>query len=374
MEYRPELDGIRAYGMIAVLAFHANVQSTISAWMAVTTFFVLSGFLITTIVLTEWERKGRVSMRNFYIRRLARLYPALFVLLALGLFFYKDLGARENIGGYGQTAAAAGLYYQDFIWGFAHAEGGHLGHSWSLAVEMQFYLVWPPVLLWLLVKKQKLLPWILGLAALSYGLLAAQSQEIVGRAFAAGYYLPWSRAGELLLGCAVAVVLQHRPAPDPEATPSRRWVGWLILAGFGFVMLVGTGPKASIITHPRAIIWLVPFVAALAVALMFHLHRVRGRGVGRILAFTPIAWLGARSYAFYLFHYPIIHILKTHYPEINLFGFKYDVAVDGLNMFFTAGAISLVLAAISWKLVEHPAQQWGRRRIVALNARETAAA
>lgn len=343
MGYRPELDGIRAFAVLAVVAFHAGLKPATGGWLGVDIFFVLSGYLITLILLREHARTGAVSMRDFWVRRLLRLFPALVVALVLGAGFSSTLGDDRTFTGYLRTAAAAGLYVENFVWGLSDEQLGELGHTWSLAVEMQFYLVWPAVLVWLLVRRKRLLPWIVAGIAISYALYVLQSApapEGVLR-FPEAYYLPWTRAFELLLGALVAVRLQERPAAEP-GDEGRRWVGWAIGIGFGVLLLAAW--TDSIFVRPRAIVWESPAAALLTAALIVHLDRVGATGVGKLLAWKPIAWVGLVSYGVYLFHYPVIRVL----------GDKADVD-EAKVMFLLAVPITLAIAAASFYLVERPA-------------------
>lgn len=368
MEHRPELDGIRAFAVLAVIAFHAGLKPATGGWLGVDIFFVLSGYLITLILLREHARTGDVSLRGFWVRRLLRLYPALVVTLLAGLVFFKTLGDGGTFVGYLKTAAAAGFYVENFVWGYGDDELGRLGHTWSLAVEMQFYLVWPLVLIWLLRRRQNLVAWITGGIVISYGLFVLQSDAAppgVAR-FPEAYYLPWTRAFELLLGALVAVLLARRAraaTAHQHAGPGGHWIGWAIGLAFG-VVLLGAWTD-SIFMRPEAIVWESPAAALLTAALILHLDRVRTAGVGRLLAWRPAAWLGQVSYGVYLLHLPVIVVLA------DKAGFVRDSAgeIEAKAMFLVALPITLALAAISYYTVERPAlrlkDRWASRPQVA---------
>lgn len=342
MEHRPELDGIRAFAVLAVVAFHAGLKPATGGWLGVDIFFVLSGYLITLILLREHARKGVVSLRDFWVRRLLRLVPALLVTIVLGAIFFSTLGDRGTFTGYLRTAASAGLYVENFVWAFTDSQHGELAHTWSLAVEMQFYLVWPALLVWLLARGKRLTPWLVAGIVVSYVLFVLESGAAPkgAIAFADAYYLPWTRAFELLLGALVAVRLQQRPA-EPART-GRLWLGWLIGAAFG-VLLLGAWTD-SVFVRPSAIAWESPAAALLAAALIVHLDRVRTAGVGRLLAWAPLAWIGLVSYGVYLFHYPVIQVLKE----------QADIT-EAKVMFLVALPLTLAIAAASFYLVERPA-------------------
>jgi peptidoglycan/LPS O-acetylase OafA/YrhL len=346
MEYRPELDGIRAFAVLAVIAFHAGLKPATGGWLGVDIFFVLSGFLITTVLLREHDGTGRVRLRAFWIRRLLRLYPALLAMLVLGAFFFPTLGDGGTFVGYLRSAAASGLYVENLFWGLGGNELGRLGHTWSLAVEMQFYLVWPLLLASLLGRRARMVPWLVGGIVLSYVLFVVQSAPEAAR-FPQAYYLPWTRAFELLLGALVAVVLSSRPVRDAGAAVTRRWTGWAIGVAFGVVLLAAW--TDSIYVDQRAIIWESPAAAVLTVALLLHLDRVRTTGVGALLAWRPLVWVGKVSYAAYLFHYPVIAVLLDRTDLVS----KAVLAI--------ALPVTLGLAALSWHFVERPALRLKRR-------------
>lgn len=341
MEYRPELDGIRAVAVLAVLSFHSYFLLALCSggWLGVDVFFVLSGYLITAILLAEHRRRGHLDLGSFFARRLRRLYPALLVALVIGALFFRTLGDGGTFAGYLRTAGAAGLYVENFVWGLGGHELGRFGHTWSLAVEMQFYLVWPPVLGWMLTRKLRLAGWIAGAIGISYVLLVLESGRQTA-SFPLAYYLPWTRAFELLLGALVAVTLVRRHDNSDHSGPPRRWTGWLILGALGFVFLLGA--TYPILVQPRVIIWQSPATALLVAVLLVHLDGVRTSGVGALLAWGPLAWLGRISYGVYLFHYPVLMVLRAH-------GITH--ASKG---FLLGGAISIALAAASYYAVEQP--------------------
>ena len=339
MKYRPELDGIRAFAVLAVIAFHSALKPATGGWLGVDIFFVLSGYLITTVLLREHDRSGSVSLRDFWVRRLLRLYPALLVMLVLGAFFYSTLGDGGTFFGYLKTAAGSGLYVENFLWGLGGSELGHLGHTWSLAVEMQFYLVWPLVVAWLLHRRSRATVWVVGGILVSYALFVLQSAPEADR-FPMAYYLPWTRAFELLLGALVALVLVSRPERDPEAAV-RRWTGWVVGGAFGVLLLAGW--TFSIYTDQRSIIWESPAAALLTVALIVHLNNVRTTGVGALLSWAPLVWIGKVSYGAYLFHYPVIMVLMDR------------TDLGSRLLFVVATVITLAISALSWQYVERPA-------------------
>jgi peptidoglycan/LPS O-acetylase OafA/YrhL len=209
--YRPELDGIRALAVFAVFASHVGWGRMVGGWIGVGIFFVLSGYLITSILMVEWQRTGAIALRSFYLKRLLRLYPALLVMLVGCALFAPVFGNGGTAKGYLFSAAATGLYFQDFIAGITGSAHGAFLHTWSLAVEEQFYMFWPPALILILRKRASVLVWALAGTAVSWILLLFTTRGRAGTV-PATYALPHTRAGELLLGCALAAWLARDPS------------------------------------------------------------------------------------------------------------------------------------------------------------------
>lgn len=361
MNYRPELDGIRAVAVMAVVGFHSYVQVAQGGWLGVDIFFVLSGYLITTILLGEQQRSGAVRLGRFYLRRLLRLYPALVVALVLGACFYgvlgdggatfhedrADLNGNASFPDYLRTAGAAASYLENFLFAFGGREFGLFGHTWSLAVEMQFYLIWPPLLVWLLARRSNLVPWVIGGIALSYALMVLQSTPEPW-ALPNAYYLPWTRAWELLIGALVAVLAARSPERQASLL-AKRWVGWSIVAGLGIVILLGS--TYSILLIDYVLLWEAPIAVVLTALLIAHLNAVRTTGAGAVLAWKPLVWIGKLSYGIYLIHYPTLWVLRDHGTTSE----------HATMTFVLAMSISTAVAAASYYAVEQPALKIKRR-------------
>jgi len=145
---RDELDGLRAVAVLLVIVFHASNQQFVGGWIGVDIFFVLSGFLITGILTTEFERSGTISFGTFYLKRILRLAPALIVLLAVSLLAGLLLGSRDRWSDHIGAILASLFYVMNWVRAFQLPYEGHVSHVWSLAIEEQFYIVWPAIL-WL---------------------------------------------------------------------------------------------------------------------------------------------------------------------------------------------------------------------------------
>lgn len=365
MTYRPELDGIRAVAVVAVVAFHSYVQLAQGGWLGVDIFFVLSGYLITAILLAEHARTGSVRLGSFFVRRLLRLYPALVVVLVLGAFFYPVLGGEGaevdeagtftltgdgTFADYLGTAGQVASYVENLTLAFGSHTLDCLGHTWSLAVEMQFYLVWPPVLVWLLARRANLVLWTCVGIAVSYGLMVLESRPEY-LALPDAYYVPWARAWELLAGALVAILAARSTPPTGDRVPlvARRWFGWSVVAALGVLIVVAA--SFSILLVDYVLLWEAPLAVGLTALLIAHLNAVRTTGPGAVLAWAPLVWIGKLSYGIYLFHYPLLWVLRDR-------GISEDHAT---YVFAVAMALSTALAAASYYLVEQPALRLRKR-------------
>jgi peptidoglycan/LPS O-acetylase OafA/YrhL len=325
---------LRALAVLGVFASHVGYSRLVGGWIGVGVFFVLSGYLITSILSAEWARTGAVSLRRFYLRRLLRLYPALLLMLALCAFFTPIFGDGGTAAGYLRTAAATGLYYQDFIVGITGSAHGGFVHTWSLAVEEQFYLIWPPVLIFLLRRGRSVFGWALAGTALSWALLALTTQARPGLA-PATYALPHTRGGELLLGCAVAVWLNRNPAVlrHPLLT---RWAA--PAAALGLLALSLIAGQAGLSA------WMPLQIAAaalLSAVLIIGLVSDDTGLISRLLSCRPLVWLGGISYGVYLFHLPVMEAL-AHLP------------IPWSAQILLAFAITLAIAGLSYRYLEKP--------------------
>jgi peptidoglycan/LPS O-acetylase OafA/YrhL len=281
MKHRPELDGLRGIAILVVLGAHTGVPgfSEGGGGAGVTLFFVLSGYLITGLLLAERTRNGRVDLRAFYIRRALRLFPALaavlIVVAALALAGLMPQAAREGVD-YRIVLLGVVCYVANWV-AVAGQSIGMLGHTWSLAVEEQFYILWPTLLLaGLRLGRQRLALIVLLLIFLDtpYRLLL----DLNG-GFMHVFVGTDTRGDALLFGCVLAIL-------------ETRWhvaVGWLGLVGvFALAALWPADPGlgAQILFIPAAAI-----VSTLAVA-----------GCPTILAWRPLAFVGRISYGLYLWH------------------------------------------------------------------------
>lgn len=349
--YVPALDGLRALAVGAVVAYHLGFGWARGGYFGVDIFFVLSGYLITDGLLTGWRSGHAVDLKRFWIARARRLLPALAVLLvvvaaAATAFARGSLGALR-----GDTLAA--LTYTSNWWqvsrqhSYFAATGSvsPLQHLWSLAVEEQFYLVWP-ILLGLALRwlPRRLLVRLILLAAVASAVVMAVLYRVDADPTRV-YVGTDTHATALLIGAALAFGWPLA-APAPSLTaPGRR-----VLAVLGALALLGLAGAVYLMHGQGAVVFsggfsLVAIGAAVLIAAAVH-PRLR---LGRLLGVAPLRWLGSRSYGIYLWHYPVIALARS------AAGTRASTLVAQL----AEAALAVGLAALSWRFVERPVQAIG---------------
>lgn len=342
MNYRREIDGIRALAVIPVILFHAGFSLFSGGYVGVDVFFVISGYLITGIVMTEVAR-GTFSIADFYERRIRRIFPALFlvVVVCVPVAFWVLLPA--DLKEFSQSLIAVATFSSNvFFWsqsGYFHgaAELKPLLHTWSLSVEEQFYVFFPLslLLMWRWGRK-----WVVTiLLALAVTSLALAEWGVLNKPIAAFFLLP-TRAWELLLGSLVAFYLADESRQQLSLTQSN------VLASTGFIAVAyavfGFDAKT---TFPG----LHALVPTLGTAMMIISARPE-TWVGRLLCQPAMVTVGLTSYSAYLWHQPLFsfarHLGLTDSATVTL------VAL---------AALSLALGYLSWRYVETP---FRRNRVV----------
>jgi peptidoglycan/LPS O-acetylase OafA/YrhL len=295
LQYQPSLDGLRAIAVGAVVLFHTWPALFPGGWAGVDLFFVLSGYLITQILVRELEATGAISLKRFYIRRALRLMPALAVLILAFLAF--SAVAENDLRRAGLDALIAATYLTNWARAFGWGASA-IGHTWSLAIEEQFYLVWPLLLIFLMrLSRPRLIVSLLLLAAIGWRLTLYAGGASVPRIYN-GFD---THADPLLIGCLLALA--------PRALAGR-------FAALALLLLA-------------ALVLLMDFKSAFAQTFGFALVGATGAWLiaaasaegwlKSALSWAPLVFLGKISYGIYLWHFPIIDIGRGHVPEALLF-------------------------------------------------------
>lgn len=298
--YRPALDGVRAFAVLIVMAHHADVPFFKGGSFGVDIFFVLSGFLITSLLLQEWNQTSAISFRKFYLRRALRLLPALFVfLLSIEAFSLVEL--RGNRLGEIQKAILAVLFYVSNWFTIHRPYGlGPLSHAWSLSVEEQFYFLWPPALFTLLYFRPRMSRMVAVIACLCVVFAIHRAQLWTGPALEWRiYYGLDTRIDQLLAGCALAAAFS---AGWGRLRPLRQVVRYSYLPCLVFIFYLVARP------FPYRILFTIGWpVLELSLAIViFRLIAWDHTILHQLLAFPPVVWIGRLSYGLYLWHFPII--------------------------------------------------------------------
>jgi len=370
LRYLPGLDGLRGISVLAVMVFHHYfIFGTQRGWMpggflGVEVFFVVSGYLITSLLLAERREHGRISLEHFWIRRARRLLPALFTLIgvvvAFTLLFLPDGIATLK----GDVVAA--LTYTSNWWQIAahrsyFVAAGRpelLKHLWSLAIEEQFYLCWPPLLilgLRRLGRHRMLLAMYITVAA-STILLAVISLHSINFA----YYATFTRLSGLMLGGVMAFSfapyrIRNVPGRGVRLALDAAGAGGLLvlIASFGGLhWLTGfhgySFPEANTGHIDRSVFFGGFLVVDIATLLVIAAAVHPASDVGRLLGWRPLQWTGLRSYSLYLWHYPIFCITR---PRVDFRNFGH---LHGWPVFVLRFGLSFVAAEMSYRFVETP--------------------
>jgi peptidoglycan/LPS O-acetylase OafA/YrhL len=309
--HRPELDGLRAVAVLAVMLLHLPVFGShrlTGGFLGVDLFFVLSGFLITSLLLEEWRRGGSISLRRFYARRALRLLPAL-VAVVLACSAYGALwGPRDERKLLWRAGLAALGFATNWLILWDHAQiGKPLSHTWSLSLEEHFYLIWPVLLLWLLSRRvrPRLLAGLIALGVTAVGVYRHLLCLDLGNVYHALACLD-ARGDGLLAGCLVGVLSSFGMLPRGGRGRALLQAAALASAGFtAYLMVCGA---AWILELFRGLFTVV--AAAFAVVLAALLSRPP-RLVRDALSLPPLAWVGRLSYGLYLWHIPVAAVLSA---------------------------------------------------------------
>jgi peptidoglycan/LPS O-acetylase OafA/YrhL len=347
----PALDGTRAVACVAVLGVHLGVLP--GGYLGVDVFFVLSGFLITTLLLAEHDRAGRIHLRWFWARRALRIGPALGCVFVVALLLAWLLATTAGPGRtLGSDTIASAPWTAGFAANWAYATGlihtgGMLLPAWSLAIEEQFYLAWPLMLAWLLRRQVNRARTALVLAGLAAAVMAYRAEVLAaGWGLDRAYDGTDTRCDGLLAGCALAFWVATQPRVSRRLAGAGAWLGAAALA-----VLFGTGSQPGIA-------WQIP--AGVAAATLIIAAVVTGTLPGpltRLLASKPAAWTGKRSYGLYLWQFVVLKAVGAGWMRWG----RHLPAAVSLGLLFAAVAGCFAVAALSYRLVESPALRAARR-------------
>lgn len=349
--YRPALDGLRAVAVIAVLFFHARFSWAKGGFLGVSTFFTLSGFLITTLLISEHHRSGGISLRSFWTRRFRRLLPAAWMTLA-GVVGASAFGVWNDDQMRALRGDVPSAFLQLINWHFVaggrsygdqFAAPSPLEHFWSLAIEEQFYVVFPLVAL-LALRWAKGRRWPL---AAAMGVMAVMSAIVsgltAGGSTGRAYFGTDTRLMELCIGVILATVLSGR-----FTAVTQRARSWLVLPGLFAVVVTGWSWTHFTVESRSLYPWGLLMTAACSAALITA--ALQPGLISSALSVAPMRWIGRLSYGIYLIHWPVFLWLTPTRTDLGAW-----------PLFVLRMAVTLVLAMASNRLVEDPIRR--RRRL-----------
>jgi peptidoglycan/LPS O-acetylase OafA/YrhL len=347
--YLPGVDGLRALAVAAVILYHQDFGWARGGFLGVEVFFVVSGFLITTLLMREWGRTGGIGLRGFWARRARRLLPALLAMLlvvfVLGSLFVPD-AAKELRG----DTIAALAYVANWRMVFHHQSYfAHMGrppllqHLWSLAVEEQFYLLWPLALVWALRRvprrraaRPAVFAMAVGGAAISLTLMGLLAQPFTDNS--AVYYGTDTRGGGLLIGAALAALIAGPPLARIKSVRGRAavqvgGVAGLAVLAWAFTSFSYYDPGL----YPWGFLLIDLATAAVILAVLNRRY-----ALSRLIGWRPLRWVGLRSYSIYLWFWPVFMVTRPHL----------DIAMSGFPLLMLRLVLTLTLADFSYRLVE----------------------
>ncbi len=345
LPYSPALDGLRALAVIAVLIYHAGLHWLPGGFLGVEIFFTISGYLITSLLLSEWRETGRINLGQFWLRRGRRLLPALFLVIVCSLvfavLFLPDEVAKLRADALASFAYVINWYLIFSQQSYFEAVGrpSLLRHLWSLAVEEQFYLIWPLIFVLTMTRfrKRTVLVGVAVAALISMALMAVLYAP--GADPSRVYYGTDTRASGILIGVALAFIW------TPGKSQGRR----IDKLPFDLIGVLAFGALLAcclLISEFDDFLYRGGFIltalsTAVLIAAVVH---PRGKRLAAVLGSSALVWIGLRSYGIYLWHWPVFMLTR---PQL-------DVSLDGPALLAVRLGLTMALAVLSYHLLETP--------------------
>lgn len=341
MEYRADIDGLRTVAVIPVVLFHLGFNWISGGYFGVDVFFVISGFLITSILQKELATNS-FSMKSFWLRRVRRILPAIITVVVTTLIIAYFFAFKGDLANIALDAFSALFSYANFHmwWNFGDywgqsAENSFFLHSWSLSVEEQFYVFYPLLLFFLYKKKQSLSKWLILFIIFSLGAFLYGSKYYPTMTF---YLLP-TRAWELASGGLLAISINHRIITKIHGSLRS------YLAFSGLVLILSS---YFIFTDTRGVNYsaILPVLGTTIVIAFSSTNNL----IGKLLSLKPVVYIGKISYSLYLWHWPVIVFFRSYYSS------KFSpLEIVGITVLSTA-----LLSILSYHLIENKTRKWSR--------------
>jgi peptidoglycan/LPS O-acetylase OafA/YrhL len=340
--YVPALDGLRGVAISAVMIYHAKASFLQGGFLGVDIFFVLSGFLITSILVREFNNQQRIDLRNFYFRRVLRLAPALVFFLAIFASISMLILDRDKAQYNLIDTFIALFYFTNWAWAFnIHVRPPHfLAHTWSLSIEEQFYILWPMLLIALLrfTRSRKHVVFVITLLGFSSWLMRIYL-AVSGSSVSRLYNGLDTRADDLLVGCLLGVILSSNLINAYYWHLLEKVLKFLApLCAISLVSFCIFTPSYQ---NMHMYYWGFFVVAMITAIIILDIFVSSKSVIKQILSIKPLVWIGSISYGLYLWHYPIDTAMR-------LWGFR------GIEILIVGSCFTFLVASTSYYFLERP--------------------